>query len=130
MSADDGVDRKRLITRPLVPPGPLAELKDELYGLYLSAGAPSTAQIHRRIHELAEGDEVSDPTATPSLDTVHKVLSSPSFPANVRHVIAVTAALLFPSPVAGMVPVVRVNPRVEEIRRLWERAAVQVPPGR
>jgi hypothetical protein len=130
MSADDGIDRKRLITRPLVSPGPLAELKDELYGLYLSAGAPSTSRIHRRIHELAEGDEISDPTATPSLDTVHKVLSSPGFPANVHHVIAVTAALLFPSPVTGVVPVVRGNPRIEEIRRLWERAAKYSPPGR
>lgn len=130
MSADEGIDRKRRATRPVLPPGPLADLKDALHGMYLSAGTPSMTRIRARIQELADGAEVSDPTATPSVDTVHQVLTSPTLPANVHHVIAVTAALVYPHHIDGDVPVVRGHPRIEEIRRLWERAAVRVPPGR
>ncbi|WP_328451973.1 hypothetical protein [Amycolatopsis sp. NBC_00438] len=41
-----------------------------------------------------------------------------------------TAALLYPSEVPGVVVRVRGNPRVEEIRRLWKLAVRYVPPGR
>ena len=130
MSADEGVNRKRRITPPVLPPGPLKELKEALYGLYLSADAPSVKRIHDRIRELADGDEASDPTATPVQDTVHKVLASPTFPPNVCHVVAVAAALLFPRHVDGVVPEVGDNPTVKKIRQLWEDAALHRPPGR
>lgn len=110
-------------------PGPLADLKDELYGLYLSAYPITLAQIHARIHALADGDEASDPTSTPTVETIHTVLSDPTLPANVRHVVAVAAALLHPQAVPGSSQAVRGHPEIERIRRLWERAALDRPAG-
>jgi predicted negative regulator of RcsB-dependent stress response len=124
MSSDDAIARRRLVARPVLPPGPLAELKNALYGMYLSADAPAVARIRDRIRELADGDEASDPTAAPSNDAIHAVLSSPALPANTRHVIAVAAALLYPHAVPGLVVQVRGNPRIERIRQLWEQAVL------
>lgn len=129
MSADEPVNRKRSITPPGLPPGPLKDLKDALFGLYRSADSPSMERIRDRILELADGEEASDPTATPSVDTVHKILTATTVPQNVKNVVAVTAALLHPHHVSGVTSVVRGHPRVEEIRRLWERALLHVPPG-
>ncbi len=124
-----------MVKRPALPPGPVADLNMALYGLYRAAGAPSMERIRDRIRELAteadeNGKEVSDPTATPSHDTVHAVLTAPTPPTNVNNVIAVTAALLHPQKLMGEVSVVRGHPQVEEIRRLWAAAVAYVPLGR
>lgn len=124
------VERKRVMKHPSLPPGPVADLNNALRALHREAGAPSMARIRDRILELAAGEEVSDPTATPSADTVHTVLTAPTPAANINHVIAVAAALLHPHSVPGVVPVVRGHPRVQEIRRLWAAAVDHVPPGR
>jgi hypothetical protein len=85
--------------------------------------------VRNRIRELADGDELSDLTATPSNDTIHSVLSSSALPANIHHVVAVAAALLYPHHVPGLVVQIRGNPRIEHIRHLWEQAIVHRPPG-
>ena len=117
------------MARPVLPAGPLADLKNALYGLYLSADTPPVGRIRERIRQLADGDDASDPTATPSNDTIHGVLSSPTLPANIHHVIAVAAALLYPHHVPGVAVQVRGNPRIDRIRQLWERAVLHQPPG-
>jgi tetratricopeptide (TPR) repeat protein len=129
MSADRNLAKPRLLPRPVPVPGPLRELKDTLYKLYLAADAPTLDQIHRRIHALADGDEASDPTATPKRDAIRDVISGDRLPQNVRHVTAVAAALVHPvGPVDGAV--VRGHSVVEEIRQLWARAAAHRAPGR
>ncbi|WP_184920817.1 SEL1-like repeat protein [Saccharothrix ecbatanensis] len=109
----------------------MAELKGALYGLYLSAFPITLDRIRARIGELAEGEEVSDPTATEmSVETIRSILSDPVVPADVRKVTAVAAALLHAHPVPEVVPVVRGHPEIERMRRLWETAAIHRPPGR
>ncbi|MGW4371707.1 hypothetical protein ACWEKT_39425 [Nocardia takedensis] len=132
MSADGvarrPVRRQRPVAYPVLAAGPLRELKAELEGLHRAVGQPTMEQIRSRIEKLADGDEESDPSATPSVDTIHKVLTAPTLPASVHSTVAVAAGLVFFHQVAGQAPVVRGNPRIERIRDLWAAASVARPP--
>ncbi|MGV9334947.1 hypothetical protein [Nocardia sp. NPDC003726] len=132
MSADGvarrPVRRQRPVAYPVLAAGPLRELKAELEGLHRAVGQPTMEQIRVRIEKLADGDEESDPSATPSVDTIHKVLTAPTLPASVHSTVAVAAGLVFFHQVVGEAPLVRGNPRIERIRDLWAAASVARPP--
>ena len=133
MSADGRTGRPahrpRSVSYPVLLSGPLRELKSALEQLHRAVEQPTMQAVRARIVELADGGEVSDPEGTPSVDTIHKVLTAPALPANVHSVIAVAAGLLFFHPVPGPAPVVRGNPEIEQIRRLWAAASAVRPAG-
>lgn len=126
--SSDRSPRARLLRRPEIGPGPLRDLKEAIYDLYLGAGAVTLDQIRARIDDLADGDTASDPTATPKRDTIHDVICGDTLPQNVNHVIAVAAGLLYHH--LGNGQLVRGNPEIERVRSLWARAARHRPPGR
>ncbi|TCO60766.1 tetratricopeptide repeat protein [Actinocrispum wychmicini] len=116
MGPDGGT---RPLPRPDVPQGPLRDLKDAVYELYLAAYPISLDAIHTRIHSL-------DIDPTPDRTAIGDVISGDSLPADARDVVAVVAALLQPR----LGPGVRGHPEVERIRTLWAQAAGQRPLGR
>lgn len=128
-------DRPRLVEFEPVPPGPLADLKDALRGLYLSA-QPATLDDIRKAIERLDGAAEDNPAvvmdALPARDAIRGVIGDATFPANLQHVLATAAGLLHRhrtgEEIAGAA--VRGNPEVERIRRLWELAAMYRPPGR
>lgn len=131
MSSDGGVPRPRHVPRPLLPPGPLADLKDALYELYLAASPMTLERIRERIEELAQGHEVSDPTASKlSRETIRSILGDPTLPADLAKLTAVAAALVHAHPLPGKVPVVRGHATIDHVRALWARAAAVQPLGR
>ncbi|MBP2330094.1 TPR repeat protein [Kibdelosporangium banguiense] len=130
MGSDGGTLRPRPLPRPELPPGPLRDLKDAVYELYLAASPLSLDVIHARIHALADASDVrpeADPTSTPKRDVIRDVISGGTLPPNVRHVVAVVAALLHHE--AGPA-VVQGHPEIERVRKLWRHAAAQRPLGR
>ncbi|MGW1728410.1 helix-turn-helix domain-containing protein [Streptomyces sp. NPDC002306] len=78
---------RRQISAPSVAPGPLRELKDLLYQVYLAAGAPTLSDI--------AGDIANDDTlaGAPSRDTIHRVLSAPELPRLQADALAVAVTL-------------------------------------
>jgi hypothetical protein len=56
-----------------------------LYELYPGASPITLDAIHNNILALADGDEASDPTATPRRDTIREVISGDRLPQSVRH---------------------------------------------
>src|SRR5687768_1700722 len=74
--------RPLLIIRSQIPPGPLRDLKDLLYELYLEAGAPTLDGIAAGI-----GDD------TPGRDTVHRILASAETPPSQADLTAVITVL-------------------------------------
>jgi hypothetical protein len=84
------VRRPRVIGRPRVPPGPLADLKDLLYELYLQAGTPTLDQIASWIAE----DAHEDLAGMPARDTIARIIGDAGMPpsqADVRTVAIVLA---------------------------------------
>src|SRR5690348_10277744 len=115
---DSSVRRPRVIGRPRVPPGPLAELKDVLYELYLQAGTPTLDQIASWIAE----DEHEDLAGAPARDTIARIISDARMPpsqADVRTVASVLAraARWDPDEAAG------------RARDLWVVARMATPVG-
>jgi hypothetical protein len=49
MSSDEKARSQRAVTRPRLPPGPLADLKALIYEVYTRAGTPD-ARRHRPCH--------------------------------------------------------------------------------
>ena len=72
------VRRPRAIGRPLVPPGPLADLKTLLYELYLAAGTPTLDQVAAWI----TADEHEDLAGAPGRDTIGRVIGDPGMPSS------------------------------------------------
>jgi hypothetical protein len=81
------VRRPRVIERPRVPPGPLADLKALVYELYLEAGAPSLDEIAAWV---AEDDALA---GAPERDTVHRIIRDAGVPASQADVVAVVTVL-------------------------------------
>ena len=81
------VRRPRVIERPQVPPGPLADLKALIYELYLQAGTPTLDEIAAWI---AEDDELA---GAPGRDTISRVIGDPGLPASQADVVAVVTVL-------------------------------------
>src|SRR5258708_30468419 len=94
MSGDRGdgpVRRPRPIKRAQVGPGPLRELKDLLYEVYLAAGAPTLDEIAADIADAAAED--AGIPGTPSRDTVHRCISSSEIPVQQADAISVATVL-------------------------------------
>jgi hypothetical protein len=118
MSGDQkggSVRRPRLVQRPRVPPGPLRELKDLLYELYLEAGAPSLDDITAWV--IADDDLAG----APGRDTIRRILAEASLSSQ-PDVIAVATVLARAA---------RWNAQevAARMRSLWVRARMVVPVG-
>jgi tetratricopeptide (TPR) repeat protein len=85
--SDAAVRRPRLVPRPRVPPGPLGDLKDLVYELYLGAGAPSLDVIAA---EIADDDRLP---GAPGRDTIRRVIGSPDIPAGQHDATSVATVL-------------------------------------
>src|SRR5262245_16586485 len=92
MSSDkedpDPVRRPRVIKRPFVPPGRLAELKALIYELYLAAGTPTLDEITTRTDRSG-----SDLAGNPRRDTINRIIGDPGMPASQADVVAVVTVL-------------------------------------
>ena len=113
MSGDDRARprprRPRPINRPRVAPGPVADLKDLLYDLYLEAGQPTLDEI---ADSARDDDDLPD---APRRDTVRRCLGTADLPAN-PHVVVTVAMVL--ARAAGQ----DAGPVAERARQLWMRA--------
>src|SRR5579859_7640834 len=90
MSGDgkgSGVRRPRAISRPRVPPGPLADLKALLYELSLRAGPPTLDAITAAV---AADDELA---GAPGRDTIARIIGAPGMPASLADVAALATVL-------------------------------------
>lgn len=130
-------DRPKLVEFKPVPPGPLADLKEALRGLYLSAQPATLDDIHaaiKRLDNVAEENPAVAVDAIPARDAIRGILRDATLPANLQHVLAVAAGLLYRRRTEEELAHATVldNPDVERIRRLWELAALhlQRPLGR
>ena len=90
--ADDGPGtgrprRPKSVTWPVLPPGPLCDLKDLLRQLYERASPMTLDEI-----ESAVGKDDGLPGA-PSRDTIHRCLSAPGVPANQHDVVSIATVL-------------------------------------
>jgi len=145
MSGDgkgSGARRPRAISRPQVPPGPLADLKALLYELYLAAGTPTLDRVAAWI----AADEHEDLAGAPGRDTIARIIGDPGMPPSQADVAAVAAVLARaarwdPGDAAGRardlwiaarmaavrVPVAGVRVSEADPRRLGVHAAITVP---
>ncbi|MFF4503216.1 tetratricopeptide repeat protein [Streptomyces sp. NPDC001401] len=90
MSGDGGgapTRRPRRLERARAGPGPLGDLKDLLYRLYLAAGTPTLDEI---AEDIAADDSL---TGAPGRDTIRRCISSPEAPPNQADAIAVAIVL-------------------------------------
>lgn len=120
MSSDQhrpGRRRPRPIPPPQLPPGPLKDLKDALYGLYTAAGQPTLNEIAADAQQLA--DELDLPGA-PKRDTIARIIGDNEVPPNQHD--AVTVAAVLASTAGHDAAVV-----AEQVRRMWT-AAMSAPP--
>ena len=123
MSSDEsaaGRRRPRPIEPPRLPPGPLKDLKQAVYALYLAAGQPTLDTIETDVARLA--DEL-DLDGVPKRDTIGRIIGEPDVPAGVADLTAAAAVLAR-----------RADRDVEvvvgQVRRLWELArTAPVPYG-
>ena len=81
--------RPRAISRPRVPPGPLADLKALLYELYLAAGTPTLDQVAGWV----AADEHEDLAGAPGRGTIARIIGDAGIPPSQADVTTVTAAL-------------------------------------
>ena len=92
MSSDkedrDPVRRPRVIERPYVPPGLLADLKALIYELYLAAETPTLDEITNGV-DRSGGDLVGNPRR----DTINRIIGDPGMPASQADVVAVVTVL-------------------------------------
>ncbi|MEU5242626.1 hypothetical protein AB0G81_00600 [Streptomyces asoensis] len=77
----------RLIARPTLPPGPLRALKTMIYEAYVGAGAPTLDALTAAI---ASDDDL---TASPSRDTIQRIIGEPSVPARQADAVALVTVL-------------------------------------
>ncbi|MEV0184542.1 tetratricopeptide repeat protein [Streptomyces sp. NPDC050625] len=120
MSGDTGSSparRPRKLTRALIGPGPLRELKDLLFEAYTAAGEPSLDEITTAI---ARNDTL---LGSPSRDTVRRCISDPSVPAQQSDAVAVAVVLASSASWDA-------NALASRIAELWVRARLMDPPGK
>ena len=111
------VRRPRVVRRPAAGPGPLGELKELLYQLYLEAGSPTL----ERIAALVANDDGL--AGAPEKDTIARCLGSGDLPANQLDVVAIATVL---AREAGWDP----RDAAARARALWVQARMSVPAGR
>lgn len=125
--------RPRPLPAPVLPAGPLSDLKTALYRWYLQAGAPTLDAIQTAVAEMPERlAEEQDCTveqvdahigAAPGRDTIRRTITGPTVPPNMRDVAAVAVALAY---LAGALPAGRhlhhIADFVRGVEALWQRA--------
>jgi hypothetical protein len=119
MSGDQvgrSVRRPRVILRPRVPPGPLRELKELLYQLYLGAGAPTLDDVAAWV---ADDEELA---GAPGRDTIRRCIGSPELPANQHDAVAVATVL---ARAAGWDQ----RDAAVRVRELWVQVILATPLG-
>ena len=90
MSGDEksgGSRRKRAVQQPVVPSGPLADLKDLVYKLYVTAGTPTLNEIATGIR----GDRTL--AGAPGRDTVARIIGDAAMPPSQADLVAVVTVL-------------------------------------
>ena len=78
---------RRPLSPPALAPGPLRDLKELLYEVYLAAGAPTLSEL---AESIADQDDLA---AAPSRDTIRRVLSAPVVPPGQADTVTVAVAL-------------------------------------
>lgn len=78
---------KRLIPRPILPPGPLRALKALIYEAYIAAGAPTLDEMAKAVAD----DETLN--GSPSRDTINRLIGDPTVPAKQADVVALVTVL-------------------------------------
>ena len=86
MSSDETSGSQRAIKRPRVPPGPLADLKELLYQLYLEAGTP-------RLKQIAGWAALAGQAGMPGPDTVARIIGSATMPPSQADLVTVVTVL-------------------------------------
>ncbi|MFE1795178.1 hypothetical protein ACFW9L_03320 [Streptomyces sp. NPDC059517] len=114
--ASMGRRRPRVLERAAVGHGPLRDLKDLLYELYLAAQAPTLDDI---VAAVERDDELS---GAPSRDTVRRCLTAPEVPPLQADAVAVATVLARWA--AWDTP-----DTVQRVRQLWIAARMEQPPG-
>lgn len=114
---DRRVRRARPIVRVEVPPGPLADLKDLLYELYVMAGTPTLDDL---VAQIADDDDLP---GAPERDTVRRSIAGRELLANQHDTVSVGRIL---ARMAGL-DESDVGARV---RDLWVGAKLNRPVGR
>ncbi|MFI9585765.1 tetratricopeptide repeat protein [Streptomyces sp. NPDC052236] len=110
----------RSLRRPEVAPGPLRDLKELLYELYLAAGNPTLDQMAAAI---AGDDSLS---CAPSRDTIQRILSSSDVPPKLADVCALVSVL---NRWTG-VPPEQAGQLTHRATQLWTDAKLERPLGR
>ncbi|MFF3208646.1 MULTISPECIES: tetratricopeptide repeat protein [unclassified Streptomyces] len=110
----------RVIPRPVVPAGPLRDLKDLLYESYLAAGPPTLDEMAAALGDAdAEDDMVK---AAPSRDTIQRIIKQPVLPARQGDVVSLVAVL---TRMAGG----EAEPAAQRAASLWLDARLERPLG-
>lgn len=120
MSGDAGgraVRRPRTLRRAHAGPGPVQELKDLLYEVYLAAGAPSLDEIAA---DVAADDALA---GAPGRDTISRCISAPDLPPGQADAVSVAVVL-------ARRAVWDEHDLAGQVRGLWVRARMAVPAGR
>lgn len=117
MSSDEKIGSQRAIRRPRVPPGPLADLKDMVYELYLEAGAPLLDEIAARV---VEDDQLP---GAPGRDTINRIIGGTGVPPSQADVVAVATVLARAARWDE-------HDAAARVRGLWVSARMVVQPGR
>ncbi|MFF2789894.1 tetratricopeptide repeat protein [Streptomyces sp. NPDC058049] len=107
----------RAILRPVVPPGPLRDLKELIYLAYTSAGAPTLDEMAGLV---AADDALA---ASPSRDTVGRIVGDATVPAKQADVVALITVL-------SRMAAGEVTSTVQDAARLWRQARLAEPIGR
>ena len=105
-----------MVERPQAIPGPLGELKDLVYELYLMAGTPSLDEIAGQARQDEEFQ------GAPGRDTVQRIIGGPGLPASQADLAAVVTVLARAARVDANYPVTRA-------RELWVKARMARPVG-
>lgn len=111
-----GTPRPRLAARSPVPPGPLGDLKDLLFELYVQAQPMTFAEIATRI----AGDD--DLPGAPALDTVRRCITGPDVPPNQHDVVSVAVILARTARMSA-------DEIESRVRQLWLAARLALPVG-
>ncbi|MEV5899417.1 hypothetical protein [Streptomyces sp. NPDC052127] len=109
--------RSRLIARPTLPPGPLRALKTMIYETYVDAGAPTLDALATAI---ASDDDL---TASPSRDTIQRIIGEPAVPAKQADAVAVVTVLTRMAGADG-------QQAGHEVAALWRQIQLAEPLGR
>jgi tetratricopeptide (TPR) repeat protein len=117
MDADEsrpGIRRSRAVEKENLPAGPLRDLRDAIYLLYVEADRPRLDDL---VRQIAENDDLP---GAPKKDLINKVIAGEGL-ASQQDTVTVAVAL---ARAAGREPLARIG---EQVRQLWISAASAGP---